>query len=541
MKEPQKPSSPIQKLRSNSFRFLQNSSLITDLPSNERTVEVKLPHQPSPSTPQKAPTPTTDSGGQILLDFTIRFTDLSFGDLLGQGGYGKVFAGEWKFNKVAIKQYIAQDFSNQTRKEIRKEAMVMALVSTQSDYLVRLRGIVLEEPHYSLVMEYLPGGDLFNLLKSSETLTWPRRYQIALNMTIGLHHLHERGVLHRDLKSLNVLLDNSGRAKLADFGLSTLKTSSVNTMTEGFKGTILWSAPELFKWGAKSSVASDIYSLGMVLWELASRKIPFANAPSAMIAMDWVKLGKQEIVPKETPEEFKQLIKACWDKEPSKRPTADTIAKHLDSLLEKKTEEDVRLKKESKRLGEESKEIHQTLKDKSAPIKLKASHQGPYKLAKQCHEKKDYVQARIYYEEALQQGNKSARNKLATLLMRGQGGPADEKRAVKILQEAVADGDEAAMHNLSEAYKYGVGVDKDLTKAAILMEQYKQAAKKKSIKLPESLPDLGRPEFQSIVGVNLSSSGVNLLKSPKSVQQKKELATFSSLTSVKSFSNSSVT
>ena len=85
-----------------------------------------------------------------------------------KAAHGKVFAGEWKFNKVAIKQYTAQDFSEQTRLEIRKEAMVMATVSTQSDYLVRLRGMILEKSHYSLVMEYLPGGDLFHLLKSSE-------------------------------------------------------------------------------------------------------------------------------------------------------------------------------------------------------------------------------------------------------------------------------------------------------------------------------------------------------------------------------------
>ena len=286
------------------------------------------------------PTPPSNSSGQVLLDFTIRFTDLTFGDLLGQGAYGKVFAGEWKFNKVAIKQYTAQDFSDQTRLEIRKEAMVMAMVSTQSDYLVRLRGMILEKPHYSLVMEYLPGGDLFHLLKSSESLTWPRRYQIGLDMTIGLHHLHERSVLHRDLKSLNVLLDGGGHAKLADFGLSTLKTSSASTTAGGFKGTVLWSAPELFERGQKATVFSDIYSLGMILWELASRKIPFADAATPAIAEKWAMRGDREIVPEETPKEFKQLIESCWDKEPSKRPTADKVAQSLNGLLqEHKTDE----------------------------------------------------------------------------------------------------------------------------------------------------------------------------------------------------------
>jgi serine/threonine protein kinase len=332
MKNPQNPD-PSASQASLSAYHLQNSSLLTQLPAEQRPAEVKQPEQPPTSAPQQESAPASGSGGQVTLDFTIRFTDLTFGDLLGQGGYGKVFAGEWKFNQVAIKQYTAQDFSEQTRQEIRKEAMVMATVSTQSDYLVRLRGMILEKPQYSLVMEYLPGGDLFHLLKSSETLTWPRRYQIGLDMTIGLHHLHERSVLHRDLKSLNVLLDGSGRAKLADFGLSTLKTSSASTTAGGFKGTVLWSAPELFKRGAKATVFSDIYSLGMVLWELASRKIPFADAATPAIAATWVAQGEQEIVPEETPQELKQLIESCWDKEPSKRPNANVVAKRLEGML----------------------------------------------------------------------------------------------------------------------------------------------------------------------------------------------------------------
>ena len=115
----------------------------------------------------------------------------------------------------------------------------------------------------------------------------------------------------------------SGRAKLADFGLSTLKTSSASTTAGGFKGTVLWSAPELFKRGAKATIFSDIYSLGMVLWELASRKIPFADAKNPVIATTWVKSRGKGVSRKKHPKEFKQLIESCWDKEPSKGPTTD--------------------------------------------------------------------------------------------------------------------------------------------------------------------------------------------------------------------------
>ena len=333
MKYPENSGSPTSQKTPTAQPFLQDSSLMIALPlSQQHQDDIKLRDQPSGLSPKKESVTLSNSDTEVTLNFSIRFTDLTFGDLLGQGAYGKVFAGEWEFNTVAIKQYAAQDFSEQTKNEILKEAKVMATASTQSDYLVRLRGIVLEKPHYSLVMEYMPGGDLFHLLKSSQAFTWTMRYRISLDMTIGLHHLHQRGILHRDLKSLNVLLNMNFRAKLADFGLSTLKISSASTTTGEFKGTPLWSAPELFKRGAKATAAADLYALAMVFWELITRKIPFADAPNPSIAIDWVKSGEQENIPESTPEEFKTIILDCWNKTPEQRPTAAAVAKRLDTL-----------------------------------------------------------------------------------------------------------------------------------------------------------------------------------------------------------------
>lgn len=156
--------------------------------------------------------------------------------------------------------------------------------------------------------------------------------KIGLDAVSGLHHLHQRDITHRDLKSLNILLDLSYRAKLADFGLTTLKTSSASSTTAGFKGTVQWSAPELFEPDAEANPTSDIYSFGMVLWELATRQVPFAKAASVMVALSWITKGHQEKIPDTTPGELKALIIACWNKEPSKRPKTDEVAKQLDSL-----------------------------------------------------------------------------------------------------------------------------------------------------------------------------------------------------------------
>ncbi len=312
--------------------FLQDSSLMTALPSPQpHHTEAKLRDQSSRSVPKRESVPVSQPG-EVLLNFTIRFEDLTLGDELGRGAYGKVSKGVWQFEDVAIKQYMAQDFSEQTQHEILKEAKIMATAGAQSKHLVQLRGIVLGKPHYSLVMEYLPGGDLFHLLKSSQELTWTMRYRISLDMTIGLHHLHQRSILHRDLKSLNVLLDLNFRAKLADFGLSTLKLSSTSTTAGGLKGTPRWLSPELFKRGAKATTASDIYALMMIFWELITRQIPFADAASQEVAIQWIMSDEQETIPEGTPEEYKALILEGWDKDPGKRPSAAAVAKRLDTL-----------------------------------------------------------------------------------------------------------------------------------------------------------------------------------------------------------------
>lgn len=282
-----------------------------------------------------------DSTGIIHLDITISHKELKlFQPPLGDGGYGIVYRGQWKEHEVAVKKLKVQAISNTALKELCKEAEIMFKMGLESSYIVPVKKICLEASHYALVMELMPKGSLFQLLKSGQSLPWSIRYQIALDVCYGLRDLHERNILHRDLKSRNILLDDRLRAKLTDFGLSKIKqetTASQQTFT--VKGTAQWMAPELFKRGAIWTTAVDIYSLGMVLWELVTREIPFKDAQDQVQLIGWITGGEKEAIPENCPLGLKSLIESCWES-PDKRPKAVQAAEILKPLLSAATAEE---------------------------------------------------------------------------------------------------------------------------------------------------------------------------------------------------------
>ena len=279
-----------------------------------------------------------DSAGQMLLNFTIPYRDLTLQEPpIGQGAFGAVYQGTHRLKPVAIKRFLLEDFSSERQQEIRAEASVMGI---QSDYLVRLLGICLEEP-YCVVMEYLPKGDLYHWLRdTTKPLSISQRYRLAADMAIGLYDLHGAGILHRDLKSLNVLLqerDGELHAKLSDFGLSTLKRSLLHG--EGVVGSLPWLAPEIVA-GGEYSKASDVYSLGLVLYELATGKAPFFDLPgkpakpSAQQIKEWIIAGERpwNYLPENCPDEFAQLIRDCCAEDPNGRPAVSVVAQRLEAL-----------------------------------------------------------------------------------------------------------------------------------------------------------------------------------------------------------------
>jgi serine/threonine protein kinase len=181
-----------------------------------------------------------------------------------------------------------------------------------------------------MLMEFMPGGSLDKYLQNPGTISWKTRYQIGIDVGVGITYLHGQDKVHCDLKSMNVLLDNNHRAKITDFGLSRTKSEN-STYGDFTGGSILWMAPELFEEDAKNSKEADVYSYGVVLWELGARKFPLSAAKSRMDIYNHVcgPNGRQERVTSDTPPGMARLIGKCWNKRTEIRPKMDEAVKEL--------------------------------------------------------------------------------------------------------------------------------------------------------------------------------------------------------------------
>jgi Protein tyrosine and serine/threonine kinase/FG-GAP repeat len=318
------------------YRRMRKYWETVSMPDSSATMQPLLKDSKEPMT-SLTPPRLMDGVGEMKISFNVPYKDLEFDekDKLGFGAYGIVYKGTYKFNEVAIKKLHTEHLSTDAVAELKQEASI--LDTMRSDYIVQLRGVCLETPHYCLVMELMPKGSLSSLLQNSPELPLLTRYRIGLDVCYGLYHLHERNILHQDLKSLNVLLDDRLRAKITDFGLSRIKSElAATSSSKGMKGTLGWIAPELFEEKPKATTAADIYAFGMVLWEMIVKpyRIPFQGlAPAPLLAAKLKRGDIQETIPDTCASELSQLMRACWQQEPVKRPSAEELAKSLGTLF----------------------------------------------------------------------------------------------------------------------------------------------------------------------------------------------------------------
>jgi len=201
-------------------------------------------------------------------------SELEFTVKLGVGTSGTVYKGLYQKKEVAIKVLKADDQSQKELEEFKKEFHIMS--SIQSPYLVFFFGACLE-PKLCMVMELCSRGSLYHVMSDPDPgleLGWDKVFSFAKQMVLGVDCLHsnEPQVVHRDFKSLNLMVNEQWHVKVGDFGLSRFNTDTAKATLAKMRGTFAYCAPEVY-FGEPFSIKSDVFSIAVVLWELIVRVI----------------------------------------------------------------------------------------------------------------------------------------------------------------------------------------------------------------------------------------------------------------------------
>ncbi|RYQ78920.1 hypothetical protein Ahy_Scaffold8g108395 isoform C [Arachis hypogaea] len=259
----------------------------------------------------------------------------NFTNILGEGSFGTVYKATMATGEVVAVKMLAPN-SKQGEKEFQTEVLLLGRLHHRN--LVNLLGYCVDKGQRMLVYEFMSNGSLSNLLYDEDKdLSWDDRLQIAVDISHGIQYLHEGAVppvIHRDLKSANILLDHSVRAKVADFGLS--KEEVFDDHKSGLKGTYGYMDPAYIS-TSKFTMKSDIYSFGIIIFELITAIHPHQNLMEYinLAAMDYDGIDgiiETQLVGKCNLEEVRKLAKIahkCLHKSPRKRPSIGEISQGI--------------------------------------------------------------------------------------------------------------------------------------------------------------------------------------------------------------------
>jgi eukaryotic-like serine/threonine-protein kinase len=256
---------------------------------------------------------------------------------LGSGGMATVYLGRDQVldRPVAVK-VLKHGFDEDIAERFQREGRTAARLSHPNVVQVFDAGEAeldgRDAPY--IVMEHVPGGDLKSLIDSEGHLGSERVARLGAGISAGLAHAHERGVIHRDIKPHNILLDESGSPKLTDFGIARALDATAMTVSGVYLGTALYSSPEQLK-GEGTTPKSDIYSLGAALYQAATGQPPFSGSPLEVANQHTLREpeapGSRRDSGAPDPK-LDALILACLAKDPADRPTAAETRDRLDEI-----------------------------------------------------------------------------------------------------------------------------------------------------------------------------------------------------------------
>uniref|UniRef100_A0A3Q3X3G7 Mitogen-activated protein kinase kinase kinase 7 n=1 Tax=Mola mola TaxID=94237 RepID=A0A3Q3X3G7_MOLML len=255
----------------------------------------------------------------------INYEDIEVEEVVGRGAFGVVCKAKWKGKDVAIKTIESES----ERKAFIVELRQLSRVNHPN--IVKLYGSC--HSPVCLVMEYAEGGSLYNVLHGAEPLpyyTASHAMSWCFQCSQGVAYLHgmkPKALIHRDLKPPNLLLVAGGTVlKICDFGTAC----DIQTHMTNNKGSAAWMAPEVFE-GSNYSEKCDVFSWGIILWEVITRRKPFDEIGGPAFRIMWA--VHNAVMPTPLPKPIESLMTRCWSKDPSQRPSMEEIVKIMTHLM----------------------------------------------------------------------------------------------------------------------------------------------------------------------------------------------------------------
>ncbi|XP_071801162.1 mitogen-activated protein kinase kinase kinase 7-like isoform X2 [Asterias amurensis] len=266
---------------------------------------------------------------QVSFAEEIEYKELKFEGVVGKGAFGVVSKVKWRGKYVAVKMIESEEEIKAFRVEVRQLSRVY------HPNIVTLYGACTRHP-VCLVMEYAEGGSLYNILHggppkaiytAANAMSWA--FQCAKGVAY-LHSMTPRALIHRDLKPANLLLMAGGTVlKICDFGTAC----DIQTHMTNNKGSAAWMAPEVFE-GSNYSEKCDVFSWGIILWEVISRRKPFDEIGGPAFRIMWaVHEGTRPPMIRSIPKPLEKLMTRCWAKEPPQRPAMAEVVGVMSNLM----------------------------------------------------------------------------------------------------------------------------------------------------------------------------------------------------------------
>ncbi len=274
-----------------------------------------------------------------LSGVNILWEELVVKESIGVGGFAEVFLGLYKGVEVGIKRLRVSNMTARAIQDFKSEVSFMKTLRHPN--ILLFMGVCVKP--VCLITEYCRNGNLFDVLHGTNSVTdfsappefsialsWSLKLKLAMDAARGINFLHtsDPPIIHRDLKSLNLLIDDTWTLKVADFGLSRFRASTDSVLMTGQCGTFQWMAPEVISSQIYSEKA-DVYSFGINLWEIYTRSTPFDGLQPLQVALAVSTQNKRPPVPADMPPWYSHLMVSCWHQNAASRPSFAEIIRIL--------------------------------------------------------------------------------------------------------------------------------------------------------------------------------------------------------------------